>query len=80
MAFGAGFGEVFMILLIVLAVFGSTKLPGTENLLRRLRGPDPMRTRFYAPATARWTLVDWLLLATTIALAGCLALSYASGR
>jgi hypothetical protein len=80
MAVGVGVGEVFMILLIALAVFGSTKLPGADNLLRRLRGPDPMRTRLYGSATARWTLVDWLLLATTIALATSLALSYAQGR
>jgi len=79
MAFGVGFGEVFMILLIALAVFGSTKLPGADNL-RRLRGPDPMRTRLYGSATARWTVVDWLLLATTIALGATLALSYAQGQ
>ncbi|HVU53051.1 MAG TPA: twin-arginine translocase TatA/TatE family subunit [Polyangia bacterium] len=80
MAFGVGFSEVLLILLIALAVFGSTKLPGADNLLRRLRGPDPMRTRSYGSAAARWTFVDWMLLAATIALAGALALSYAPGR
>jgi hypothetical protein len=78
MAFGMGFGELFLILIIVAAVFGSTKLPGAGDLFGRwLRGSDPSRPRLLAPRSDRWTTVDWLLLATTLALAAALALSFA---
>jgi hypothetical protein len=80
MAFGMGFGELAMILFIFVAVFGSTKFPGADNWFRRMRGPDPMRARLYGRAPAHWTLVDYLLLATTLGLAATLALSYAQGN
>ena len=80
MAFGMGFGQLAMILFIFVAVFGATKFPGGENWFRRIRGPAPMRTRLYGPTPGRWTLVDYLLLATIIALAATLLVSYSSGR
>ena len=80
MGFGMGFGQMAMILFIFVAVFGATKFPGADNWLRRMRGPAPMRTRLYGRAPARWTLADYLLLATIIALAAILAISYSNGR
>jgi hypothetical protein len=81
MAFGMGFGELVMILVIVVTVFGSTKLPQIGELLRRrMNGLDRARPRLYLGRSDRWTLVDWLLLGTTIALATALTLSFAQGR
>jgi hypothetical protein len=72
MGLGLGFAELVLVMLIVLAVFRSTRLPGAGDLLGRLlRGQDPAR-----PRPGRWSLVDWLLLATTLALAAALAASF----
>jgi hypothetical protein len=80
MAFGMGFGELVMILLIVVTVFGSTKLPQISELLRR-RLSDPTRPRLLlARRSQGWTIIDWLLLSATVALAAALAVSFAQGR
>jgi hypothetical protein len=79
MGVGMGFGQLFMILLLVAAFYGSTKLPG-DSLTRMMRGEDPSRPSVPVRGAARWTAVDWLLLATTLAIAVTLAVAVAQGR
>ena len=82
MPFGMGFGELLLVLIIVVTIFGSTRLPQLDEMLRRwLRGLDPTRPRLASlRPVRRWTTVDWLLVSTTAALAVMLAVSYAYGR
>ncbi len=78
MGTGMGFGEMVLIMVIVAAVYGSTKLPGTGDLLGRwLRGNDPRRAPFRARALRRWRPLDWMLLGTTLALATSVAFTLA---
>jgi hypothetical protein len=55
MPFGMGFFDLILILVIVVVVFGATKLP--------LFG-SPSNTNPAQPS--RWTPADWLLLVVTI--------------
>jgi hypothetical protein len=74
-----GFGELLLILIVVVTLFGATRLPQIEELLRRLSGVDPTRPRLLLARSARrWTAVDWLLVGTTAALAVALVVSYAT--
>jgi len=81
---GAGIGpsELVLVLLVVAAVFGSTRLPGAGNFLARwLRGDDPARPSLPAARPqGRRGLVDWLLLLTTLAIAGTLTAAIATNR
>jgi hypothetical protein len=76
-----GFGELVLILAIVVTVFGATRLPQLDELLRRwMSGADRARPRLlFTRASRGWTAVDWLLFGTTAALAAALAVSYATG-
>jgi hypothetical protein len=76
MGVGIGFGELFLILLLLATVYGSAKLPG-DALSRWMRGEDPSRPSLPARREARWTTLDWLLLLTTVAIAGMLLVAVA---
>jgi hypothetical protein len=77
MGVGIGFGELFLILLLLATVYGSTKLPG-DALSRWMRGEDPSRPALPVRQKARWTTIDWLLLFTTIAIACMLGVAVAA--
>jgi hypothetical protein len=53
MPFGMAFGDLVLIVVIVVVVFGATKLPLTGNRTEGAR-------------TSRWTRADWTLLAAAI--------------
>ncbi len=55
MAFGMGFGDLVLILVMVVVIFGATKLPLTSS--------RPAGTPLQA---SRWTWTDWTLLAAAI--------------
>ena len=55
MTFGMGFGDLVLILVIIVVVFGATKLP--------LAGNRPEGGQLQA---SRWTWADWALLAAAI--------------
>jgi Sec-independent protein translocase protein TatA len=59
MPFGFGFGELVAIGLIVVVVFGSTKLPNLGERLRDL-GVAP------GGVMGRWTWGEWLLVAAIV--------------
>jgi hypothetical protein len=61
--FRMGPGELVVILLIVVAVFGSTKLPQIGEYLERLLNGEPLVERPDA-----WTSEDWLLVIAVVAL------------
>jgi len=64
--FGMDLGELVLILIIVVVVFGGTKLPGIGESLRNYRPPAaPSRLE----VAGRWTWSDWLLLLAPLALA-----------
>jgi len=62
MSFGMGFSELLMILIIVIVVFGATKLPGLSGRM------IPLRLRERRGADRQWTPSDWLLVATLVLL------------
>ena len=78
MRFGMGFGELVLILVIVVVVFGATKLPGLEeglgNGIKRFREnlQSAERPRLLLQRRKRygWALSDWLWVAAAVALAG----------
>jgi hypothetical protein len=73
---GMGFSEVFLIMVIVAVVYGSTKLPGAGDLLGRwMREETPSEGQ-----PGRWTTVDWLLVSTTLAIAVTLTVAVTKGR
>jgi hypothetical protein len=53
--FGMGYQDLFLILVIVVVVFGATKLPLAGNR------PDGA-----GPRASRWTWADWALLGAAI--------------
>jgi hypothetical protein len=76
MGVGMGFGELVLILMIVAVAFGA-KMPGPgDPFARWMRGSsaDPGASEEGRRAGG-WTTVDWLLLATTIAIAVTLTLA-----
>ncbi len=72
---GMGFGELFLIMVIVAVVYGSTKLPGAGDLLGRW-----VREETTTEGPGRWTAVDWLLVSTTLAIAVTLTVAVTKGR
>jgi sec-independent protein translocase protein TatA len=81
-----GFGELVLILIIVIVVFGATRLPQLggglgeaieqfRDRLQRQQRPPPRRFRplFRRISPRRWTPSDWLLVCASIA-AGASAL------
>jgi mttA/Hcf106 family len=84
MPFGMGFGELVLILAIVVVVFGATKLPedGLGDQIRRFRErprrlepfprqrPRPLLRR---RSVRRWTVSDWVVVVAAVA-AGAVAL------
>ena len=81
-----GFGELVLILIIVVVVFGATKLPQLggglgeaieqfRDRLQRQQRPTPRQVRPLLRRTSprRWTPSDWLLVCAAIA-AGVFAL------
>lgn len=84
--FGMGFGELVLILVIVVVVFGATKLPelgeglgngierSRDRLQRSARPPSGrLRPVSRHQSTRRWTPADWLLVGAAVA-TGALAL------
>jgi hypothetical protein len=66
MAFGMGFGELALVFIIVVIVFGSAKLPSlNEGLRRRDAGYDVQREE----RKPEWTRSEWALVLLTGALA-----------
>jgi len=72
-----GFGELVLILVIVVVVFGATKLPDhAERLgeaIERFRaGPqriEPPHLLLQRTSRRRWRLFDWLLVGAALVLA-----------
>jgi hypothetical protein len=75
-----GFGELVLILIIVVVVFGATKLPeaGLGDAIERLRRqqlrPAPPRPILRRRSVRGWTFSDWLVVCAAIAAAGAAAL------
>jgi len=65
-----GFGELVLILAIVVVVFGAIRLPSGEEMGRTLRGEYLPRARLFFERRRRWTRWDWaiVILAASIAL------------
>jgi hypothetical protein len=77
MGVGMGFGELVLILMIVAVAFGA-KMPGPgDPFARWMRGPsgDAGDTPEEGRRAGGWTTVDWLLLATTVAIGVTLTLA-----
>lgn len=76
MGVGMGFGELVLILMIVAVAFGA-KMPGPgDPFARWMRGPSAdSGTSEEGRRAGGWTTVDWLLLATTVAIAVTLTLA-----
>ena len=72
MPFGMGFGELILIVIIVLVVFGATKLPQLGEhwgeQFRELQQDRPEFRLVRAPDPERWTWRDWLRVCVAVAL------------
>lgn len=76
MPFGMSLGELVLILVIVVVVFGATKLPqlgeGLENGIRRFRESQRTTERprllLQRREPRRWKLTDWVLVLAAVAL------------
>jgi hypothetical protein len=72
--FGMGFGELVLMLVIVVVVFGATKLDGMglgesiERLRARPQRLDPPHLLLRRTSPRRWTFSDWLLVGAAIVL------------
>jgi hypothetical protein len=82
MGVGMGLGELVLILMIVAVAFGA-KMPGPgDPFARWMRGAG--RDSDGKPEDGRraggWTTVDWLLLATTVAIAATLTMALLRSR
>jgi sec-independent protein translocase protein TatA len=72
-----GLGELILILVIVVVVFGATKLPdladGLGEAIKRSRGRtqgiEPPHLLLQRTSRRRWTVSDWLLLGAAVVLA-----------
>jgi sec-independent protein translocase protein TatA len=82
MPFGMGFGELVLMLVIVVVVFGATKLPQLGGGLgeaieqfrdrrqrQRRRSRRRVRPLLRRTSSRRWTPSDWSLVCTAIAAA-----------
>jgi hypothetical protein len=76
MGVGLGFGEMFMIMLLLVAAFGATRLPGGDLFSKLLRGRELTRARYHAHGGRHWKAVDWVLLSATLVLGVAVAISY----
>ena len=76
MPFGMGFGELVLILCVVVVAFGAKKLPslgdGMGDALRRWRDQqgrdEPPRLVFRSKRSRPWTFSEWLLVVAAVAL------------
>jgi hypothetical protein len=65
-----GFGELVLIVLIVVVVFGATRLPGLgDGLARLLRGDEPAAPRLLLQRQHSWAQKDWAVLTAILLLA-----------
>jgi sec-independent protein translocase protein TatA len=77
MHLGMGFGELVLLLIIVVVVFGATRLPqigdGLENGIKRFRenlqSTERPRLLLRRREPRRWTISDWLLVLAAVAFA-----------
>jgi hypothetical protein len=83
--FGFGFGELVVILGIVVVVFGSAKLPDgspgdrLERLRREPGRPDRLRGVFRRQAPS-WTVADWTRVVLAVAAAAAAIVANALTR
>ena len=77
-----GFGELVLILIIVVVVFGATKLPqlgdglgdGIERFRDRQQHAPRLHLLLRRTSLRRWTVSDWLLaISATVAVAAVIA-------
>lgn len=76
-----GFGELVLLLIIVVVVFGATKLPDLSNglgdMTKRYQQQQQIpRLRLLLRLTSprRWTVLDWLLaISASVAVAAVIA-------
>ena len=68
MPFGMGFGELILIILVVVVVFGPTRLPNLgDSLGRLLRGEQASPPRLLLERQQKsWTRSDWALVIAAI--------------
>src|SRR5437868_3017853 len=74
--FGMGFGELVLLLVVVVVVFGATKLPylggGLGDSIQRRRDQqrrgDRLHLVFRDGRSRPWTFFDWLLVLAAVAL------------
>jgi Sec-independent protein translocase protein TatA len=74
-----GFGEQVLILLVVVIVFGSTKLPQLGEYLEKALHDRQLEDRLLIRARHAWSRWDWLLVAAVVML-GIAALGLALSR
>lgn len=77
MPFGMGFGELVLILVITVAVFGATKLP---QIGESLYNAEPPRLLLQRRWPRRWTRSDWLSVIAAVALAVAVIANAATRR
>jgi len=68
------FGELILILVIVVVMFGATKLPSLgeglgDRFRRSLQDGEPPPLLLRRAAGRRWTVPDWLLVGAALVLA-----------
>src|SRR5262245_36687217 len=82
MPFGMGFGELLLTLVIVVVVFGATKLPQLGEGRFRGAWPDAERPRLLLQRreARRWNLSDWVLVLASVALAAAVIANAALRR
>jgi len=71
--FNLGFGELLLVLIITVVIFGATKLPQIGDVLGN-RNADPPRLLLRRDSR-RWTRSDWALV---VAAVGLVALAVAN--
>ena len=74
MAFGMDFGELALVLIIVVIVFGSAKLPSLGEGLKRSGRSDRAYDEQQGGEKQAWTRAEWTLVVLASAL-GTLALA-----
>ena len=79
MPFGMGFGELVLILLIVVIVFGSTKLPQLGEYLEKVLRDRQLEDRLLLRERHAWSRWDWLLV-VAVAVLGIVAIGLALTR
>lgn len=70
MPFGMGFGELVLIAIVIVVVFGSTRLSGLgDGLGHLLRGEEPPPSRLLLERRRGWTWPDWAIVILTASMA-----------